>query len=78
MMEKQVLRSENQGKTPLKSFTDLIAWQEGHVLVLAVYKITKDFPKEELFGLASQMRRCVVSISITDCPRCGVFVKGRI
>ncbi|OGM94925.1 hypothetical protein A2524_00025 [Candidatus Wolfebacteria bacterium RIFOXYD12_FULL_48_21] len=44
-------------------FTDLNAWKEGHKLVLAVYKVTKSFPKEELFGLVSQMRRCAVSIT---------------
>lgn len=47
----------------IKSFTDLYAWQEGHKLVLAIYKITKSFPSEERFGLIDQMRRCVVSIT---------------
>ncbi|MDP2650856.1 MAG: four helix bundle protein [bacterium] len=50
-------------KGKIKSFTDLDAWKEGHKLVLAVYNITKLFPKEEMFGLVSQMRRCVVSIT---------------
>jgi len=47
----------------IKSFTDLNAWREAHKLALIVYKITKDFPKEEMFGLTSQMRRAVVSIT---------------
>lgn len=47
----------------MKSFTDLDAWKEGHVLVLKVYKYTKLFPRDELFGLTSQMRRCAVSIT---------------
>ncbi|MDD5489151.1 MAG: four helix bundle protein [Candidatus Moranbacteria bacterium] len=47
----------------IKSFTDLNAWREGHKLVLLVYEVTKNFPKEELFGLTIQMRRCVVSIT---------------
>lgn len=54
---------KNHLKSRIKSFTDLHAWQEGHKLVLMVYKITKFFPKEEIFGLVSQMRRCVVSIT---------------
>lgn len=53
----------NQEYKKIKSFTDLIAWQKSHELVLIIYKITKDFPKEELFGLTSQMRRAAVSIT---------------
>lgn len=55
----------NQGENsePLRSFTQLIAWREGHKLVLEIYKITKEFPKDELFALVNQMRRCVVSIT---------------
>ena len=45
------------------SFTDLVAWQEGHKLVLLVYKVTKDFPQSELYSLVDQMRRCSVSIT---------------
>lgn len=47
----------------IRSFTDLNAWKEGHTLVLLVYKITKKFPQDELFGITNQMRRCVVSIT---------------
>ena len=47
----------------IKSFTDLNAWKKGHELVIVVYKITKKFPKDEMFGLVSQMRRCAVSIT---------------
>lgn len=46
----------------IKSFKDLIAWQESHKLVLAIYRITKKFPKDEIFGLTNQMRRAAVSI----------------
>lgn len=47
----------------ITSFTDLHAWQEGHKLVLAIYKLTKQFPDDEKFGLSNQMRRCAVSIT---------------
>lgn len=53
----------NRGAEKITSFTMLDAWKEGHVLVLAVYEATKSFPKEEIFGLVSQMRRAVVSIT---------------
>jgi four helix bundle protein len=45
----------------IKSFTDLHAWQEGHKLVLMVYKETENFPQKEVFGLTNQMRRAAVS-----------------
>ena len=47
----------------IKNFTDLNTWKEGHKLVLMIYSVTKKFPREEMFGLVSQMRRCVVSIT---------------
>ena len=47
----------------IKSFTDLSVWQEGHKLVIMVYRVTKEFPKEELFSLTNQIRRAVVSIT---------------
>lgn len=53
-----------KGRTSyIKSFTDLKAWQEGHKLVLDIYKITKSFPKSEVYGLTSQMRRSAVSVT---------------
>lgn len=48
--------------TVVKRYSDLIAWQKAMDLVQEVYETTKRFPKEETFGLASQMRRSAVSI----------------
>ncbi|MCD6175396.1 MAG: four helix bundle protein [Planctomycetes bacterium] len=47
---------------PAKSFEDLFVWQKAHVLVLSVYRATKMYPKDELYGLVSQMRRASVSV----------------
>lgn len=47
----------------IRSFTQLDAWKQGHQLVLSIYTCTKAFPKDELFGLTSQMRRASVSIT---------------
>jgi len=50
-------------KEKIGCFEDLIVWQKSHEFVLLIYKITKSFPSEERFGLISQIRRAVVSIS---------------
>ncbi|MFA6533877.1 MAG: four helix bundle protein [Patescibacteria group bacterium] len=47
----------------IQSYKDLIVWQKGFQLVIAVYRLTKEFPKTELFGLTSQMRRAAVSVA---------------
>lgn len=54
---------EDTPRTKIRNFTDLVVWQEGHLLVLEIYTLTKDFPGSEIFGLVNQMRRCVVSIT---------------
>lgn len=49
-------------RRPAQTFQELIVWQKSHRLVLNVYRVTSQFPKHELYGLASQMRRAAVSI----------------
>lgn len=53
----------NDEVNKIRTFTDLNTWKEAHKLVLVIYEETKNFPKEEIFGLISQMRRCAVSIT---------------
>jgi four helix bundle protein len=48
---------------PTKSFEELSAWKKSHEFVLEVYKITEQFPKNEVFGLTSQFRRASISIA---------------
>lgn len=47
----------------IKSFTDLEVWKTGHSLVVRIYQITKSFPKDEQFGLVSQMKRSSASVT---------------
>lgn len=49
-------------RRPAKSFQDLIIWQKAHEFVLSLYRFSKTFPKEEIYGLTSQTRRAAVSV----------------
>lgn len=53
----------NSDDDKIKKFTDLYTWQEGHKLVLMVYKNTTIFPDKERYGITDQMRRAAVSIT---------------
>lgn len=46
----------------IQNFKDIFAWQKAHQLTLLVYKLTKKYPKDELYGLVSQSRRAAVSV----------------
>lgn len=46
----------------INSYKDLIVWKKAIELTREIYSVTENFPKEEIFGLTSQMRRCAVSI----------------
>lgn len=55
----------------MKDFRQLKVWEKAHQLALAVYKTTKSFPKEELHGLTSQIRRSSMSIPTNIAEGCG-------
>jgi four helix bundle protein len=55
----------------MKDFMTLNVWKKGHKLTLAVYKATASFPREELYGLTSQIRRSCSSIPANIAEGCG-------
>jgi four helix bundle protein len=55
----------------MKDFRDLDVWRKAHDLTLAMYRVTKSFPKEEMYGLTSQIRRASSSIGANIAEGCG-------
>ena len=62
----------------MRNFLDLRVWQEAHQLTLAVYRLTKAFPKEEQYGLTSQLRRSSASIGANLAEGCGRRSDGEL
>ena len=54
----------------MKDFRKLIVWEKAHQLTLKIYKVTEEFPSEELYGLTSQIRRACVSIPTNIAEGC--------
>ena len=55
----------------MKNFRQLKVWEKSHLLALAVYRATKEFPREELYGLTSQIRRSSMSVPTNIAEGCG-------
>ena len=55
----------------MKDFKDLKVWEKAHQMTLTVYKATQRFPKDELYGLTSQIRRSCASIPANIAEGCG-------
>jgi four helix bundle protein len=55
----------------MKDFRGLAVWKQAHLLVLNIYRVTEAFPKQELFGLTSQIRRAAASIPTNIAEGCG-------
>ena len=62
---------EIQHGVGVKDFRELKVWQKAHELTLAVYRVTASFPREELYGLTSQLRRASASIAANLSEGCG-------
>jgi four helix bundle protein len=60
----------------MKDFRNLIVWQKAHELVLEIYTTTKNWPKEETYGLTSQIRRASSSIPTNIAEGCGRNTDG--
>jgi four helix bundle protein len=60
----------------MRDFRQLTVWERSHQLVLATYKFTAAFPKHELYGLTSQMRRAAGSIPANIAEGCGRTANG--
>lgn len=59
-----------------RSYRDLLVWQKAMELVEDVYKVTFSFPKEEIYGMTSQMRRCAISVPSNIAEGQGRLTKG--
>ena len=55
----------------MKDFRDLQVWQKAHGLTLAIYRVTVTFPRQELYGLTTQLRRASSSIAANLAEGCG-------
>lgn len=55
----------------MRDFHQLQIWQRSHKLTLAIYKATNSFPREEVYGLTSQLRRSISSVPTNICEGCG-------
>jgi four helix bundle protein len=55
----------------MKDFRTVKVWEKSHRLVLAIYEATKPFPKNELYGITSQIQRAAVSVPTNIAEGCG-------
>jgi four helix bundle protein len=62
----------------MKDFKDLKVWIKAYALSLAVYESSRSFPREEIYGLTSQLRRSVISIGANIAEGCGRRSDGEL
>src|SRR5436190_16323598 len=63
--------SYKEGDPSVKDFRDLMVWLKAHTLTLDCYRVTASFPKHELYGITSQIRRSAASIPANIAEGCG-------
>jgi four helix bundle protein len=56
------MTTAHRASTPIRGYRDLVVWQDSMDLVVAIYRITATFPKEERYSLVNQLRRAAVSV----------------
>ena len=61
--ESEVRSQNDKPRAPARTFRDLVVWRRAHEFVLATYKYSSGFPRQETYGLCSQLRRSAVSIA---------------
>jgi len=59
----------------MKDYRKLVVWEKAHKLVLFIYKVTRAFPKEEQYGLVSQIRRAATSTPTNIAEGCGKYTQ---
>jgi four helix bundle protein len=62
----------------MKDFRRLTVWEKAHAVTLATYRMTANFPREELYGISSQMRRCSASVAANIAEGCGRTGNGEL
>ena len=55
----------------MQNFKELVVWEKGHQFTLKVYEVTKEYPREEIFSLTTQIRRAAYSIPANIAEGCG-------
>jgi len=55
----------------MKDFRGLSVWRKAHAVTLEIYRVTRSFPREETYGITSQMRRCSSSVAANIAEGCG-------
>jgi four helix bundle protein len=60
----------------MQNYKDLKVWEKAHQFTLGVYRVSKSFPKEEIYGLTSQLRRAASSIAANIAEGCGKNTKN--